>query len=150
MTGSAHGTNGRSEQRAERGRFSSRRKSEAVLRLLHGEELDALSRELVVTGATLSQWRERFLAAGQAALQEPAQALDALLEAQQLRSSCDQTGPVIFDLVHERCTPDRLLPRQRRRMVPQVVNQLQRAESIEPLMKTTKSGERGRRLLADL
>ena len=68
MTGSAHGTNGRSEQRAERGRFSSRRKSEAVLRLLHGEELDALSRELVVTGATLSQWRERFLAAGQASL----------------------------------------------------------------------------------
>ena len=66
MTGSAHGTNGWSEQRAERGRFSSRRKSEAVLRLLHGEELDALSRELVVTGATLSQWRERFLAAGQA------------------------------------------------------------------------------------
>ena len=68
MTGSAEGTNGRSEQRAERGRFSSRRKTEAVLRLLHGEELDALSRELGVTGATLAQWRERFLAAGQASL----------------------------------------------------------------------------------
>ena len=45
-----------------------RRKAEAVLRLLHGEELDALSRELGVTGATLAQWRERFLAAGQASL----------------------------------------------------------------------------------
>ena len=33
----------------------SRRKAEAVLRLLHGEELDALSRELGVTGATLAQ-----------------------------------------------------------------------------------------------
>ena len=45
MTGSTEGTNGRSEPRGERGRFSSRRKAEAVLRLLHGEELDALSRE---------------------------------------------------------------------------------------------------------
>ena len=68
MTGSAEGTNGRSEPRGERGRFSSRRKTEAVLRLLHGEELDALSRELGVTAATLAQWRERFLAAGQASL----------------------------------------------------------------------------------
>ena len=63
MTGSTQGTNGRSEPRPERGRFSSRRKAEAVLRLLHGEELDALSRELGVTAATLAQWRERFLAA---------------------------------------------------------------------------------------
>ncbi len=68
MTGSAQGTNGRSEPRAERGRFSSRRKAEALLSLLHGEELDALSRALGVTGATLAQWRERFLAAGQASL----------------------------------------------------------------------------------
>ena len=65
MTGSTQGTNGWSEPRPERGRFSSRRKAEAVLRLLHGEELDALSRELGVTAATLAQWRERFLAGGQ-------------------------------------------------------------------------------------
>ncbi len=32
---------------AERGRFSSKRKSETVLRLLRGEELDALSREVI-------------------------------------------------------------------------------------------------------
>ena len=68
MTGSTQGTNGRSEPRPERGRFSSRRKAEAVLRLLHGEELDALSREVEVTAATLAQWRERFLAGGQASL----------------------------------------------------------------------------------
>ena len=68
MTGSPQGTNGWSEPRPERGRFSSRRKAEAVLRLLHGEELDALSRELGVTAATLAQWRERFLAGGQASL----------------------------------------------------------------------------------
>ncbi len=52
----------------ERGRYSSRRKMEAVLRLLRGEELDALSRELGVTAATLSSWREEFLSAGQAGL----------------------------------------------------------------------------------
>ena len=52
----------------ERGRFSSRRKMEAVVRLLRGEELDALSRELGVTGATLSSWRDEFLVAGQAGL----------------------------------------------------------------------------------
>jgi hypothetical protein len=64
MSGSAEGTNGR----GARGRFSARRKTEAVLRLLRGEALDALSRELGVTAATLAQWRERFLAAGQASL----------------------------------------------------------------------------------
>ena len=52
----------------ERGRFSSRRKVEAVLRLLRGEELDAVSRDLGVTAATLSSWRDEFLAAGQAGL----------------------------------------------------------------------------------
>ena len=39
-----------------------------MLRLLRGEELDALSRELGVTAATLSSWREAFLAAGQSGL----------------------------------------------------------------------------------
>ena len=68
MSGSSQGSNGRSASRTERGRFSSRRKTEAVLRLLRGEELDALSRELGVTAATLAQWRERFLVGGQASL----------------------------------------------------------------------------------
>ena len=55
-----------SETAPERGRWSSRRKTEVVLRILRGEALDALSRELGVTAATLAQWRDRFLAAGQA------------------------------------------------------------------------------------
>ena len=88
MTGSAEGTNGRSEPRGERGRFSSRRKSEAVLRLLRGEELDALSRELGVTAATLAQWRERFLAAGQASLRSrPADDRDEEIHRLQARSA---------------------------------------------------------------
>ena len=53
----------------ENGRFSAQRKSEAVLRLLRGEELDLVSREYKVSVAKLSQWRDAFLAAGQAGLQ---------------------------------------------------------------------------------
>ena len=44
------------------GRWSARRKAEAVLRLVKGEDLDTLSRQLKVTAATLSEWREVFLA----------------------------------------------------------------------------------------
>jgi hypothetical protein len=39
-----------------------------VLRLLKGEDLDTLSRELRVNAATLSSWREVFLANGLAGL----------------------------------------------------------------------------------
>ena len=77
--GAAHGALG------EPGRFSAHRKVEAVLRLLRGEELDVLARELGVTAATLSQWREQFLAAGQAGLKS--RAADGRDEAlQQLRA----------------------------------------------------------------
>jgi transposase-like protein len=50
------------------GRMSRQRKSAAVLRLLRGEDLETVSRSLSVTAATLSGWREAFLAAGEAAL----------------------------------------------------------------------------------
>src|SRR5262249_52046333 len=53
---------------SERGRFSAPRKAAAVLRLLRGESLELLTRELGVTAATLSGWRDDFLAGGQAAL----------------------------------------------------------------------------------
>jgi len=47
---------------------------DAVLRLLRGEELDALSRELGVTAATLPTWRDDCLSAGQAGLKTNAAA----------------------------------------------------------------------------
>ena len=50
------------------GRMSRQRKREAVLRLLRGEDLELVSRSLGVTAATLSCWREVFLAAGEASL----------------------------------------------------------------------------------
>ena len=66
-----------SEAATERGRWSSRRKTEVVLRILRGEALDALSRELGVTAATLAQWRDQFLAGGQAGVRSrPADARD--------------------------------------------------------------------------
>jgi transposase-like protein len=52
----------------ERGRYSAPRKAATVLRLLRGESLKLLSRELGVTAATLAGWRDDFLAGGQAAL----------------------------------------------------------------------------------
>src|SRR3954466_8967382 len=51
-----------------RGRMSARRKQEAVLRLLRGEDLELVSRELGVTAAELSGWRGAFLAAGEVSL----------------------------------------------------------------------------------
>jgi transposase len=50
------------------GRMSRRRKRDAVLRLLRGEDLEMVSRSLGVTAATLSGWRDAFLAAGEASL----------------------------------------------------------------------------------
>jgi transposase len=48
--------------------MSGKRKQSAVLRLLRGEDLELVSRELGVTAAELSVWRDAFLAAGEAPL----------------------------------------------------------------------------------
>ena len=52
----------------DRGRHSARRKSKAILRLLRGEDIDPVSRELGITAATVAGWRDHFLAGGQVAL----------------------------------------------------------------------------------
>ncbi len=44
------------------------RKRDAVLRLLRGEPLEILARELAVATAELSAWRDAFLEAGAASL----------------------------------------------------------------------------------
>ena len=54
------------------GRFSARRKRETVLRLLRGEDLESVSRELGITAARAAQWRDQFLVAGQASLKSRA------------------------------------------------------------------------------
>ena len=67
--GARRTTGGAPEERRDgRGRWSAKRKTAAVLRLLRGEDLETLSRELGVTAATLSGWRQQFLAGGEAHL----------------------------------------------------------------------------------
>lgn len=50
------------------GRFSAQRKQEAILSWVRGEDVELLSRRLGVTAATLSDWRQRYMQGGQAAL----------------------------------------------------------------------------------
>ena len=54
--------------RGGRGPWSAKRKAQVVLELLRGADLESLSRKYAVTAATLSAWRDAFLAAGEAGL----------------------------------------------------------------------------------
>src|SRR6266404_118780 len=100
--GGAAAPNGPADGGREPGRFSARRKTETILRMLRGEALDGLARELGVTAATLAQWREHFLGGGQAALKSraPDDARDD--EIQRLRA---KVGEITMnnELLLERC-----------------------------------------------
>src|SRR4051794_6465277 len=72
--GAAEGARRATEQSPESaplpgaGRWSAKRKTSVVLELLRGADLESTSRKHRVTAATLSEWRERFLAGGEAML----------------------------------------------------------------------------------
>lgn len=86
---------------SERGRFSAKRKADAVMRLLRGEDLDTLSRELGVLASTLSGWRDRFLSAGQSGLKvRPADGRD-----EEIRRLQAKVGELTMDneLLLDRC-----------------------------------------------
>ena len=51
-------------------RFSAQKKTEVVLRLLRGDDMDLLSRELRVPAARLAIWRDAFLTGGQEAMKK--------------------------------------------------------------------------------
>jgi len=53
-------------------RMTAGRKRDAVLRVLRGEPLEIVARELAVTAADLSAWRDAFLEAGAASLKSRA------------------------------------------------------------------------------
>lgn len=57
-----------SPSRGGTGRWSARRKVSVVLELLRGADLESLSRKHRVTAATVSAWRDEFLASGEAGL----------------------------------------------------------------------------------
>jgi transposase-like protein len=80
--------------------MSRQRKAAAVLRLLRGEDLEMVSRALGVTAATLTGWRDAFLAAGEAALTaKPATGEE--LESDRLKT---KLGAALIerDLLHEK------------------------------------------------
>jgi len=73
-SGAAEGARRATEQSPEStaplggGRWSAKRKVSVVLELLRGNDLESTSRKHRVTLATLSEWRDRFLAGGEACL----------------------------------------------------------------------------------
>ena len=98
------------------GRMSRQRKTAAVLRLLRGEDLETVSRSVGVTAATLSGWRDAFLAAGDASLAtKPASGEE--LESERLKA---KLGAALIDrdLLQEKIAileANRPLARRRRR-----------------------------------
>src|SRR3954453_9334252 len=82
------------------GRMSRQRKSAAVLRLLRGEDLETVSRELGVTAATLTGWRDAFLAGGEAALATRAVTGEEL-ESERLKARLG-AAPIERDLLNEK------------------------------------------------
>jgi len=60
------------KSKAERGRFSSRKKLDVMLRVLRGDDRNLVSREAGLTAATVSAWRDQSVASGQAGLKSRA------------------------------------------------------------------------------
>ena len=80
-SGAAQGARRATEQAPESsgaggGRWSIKRKLSVILELLRGADLDATSRKHRITIATLTQWRDRFLAAGEGGLKSREVAVD--------------------------------------------------------------------------
>jgi hypothetical protein len=94
----------KAQGKKDKGRFSAKRKTQAVLRLLQGEDLDTLSRELGVTASRLSQWRDEFLAAGEAGLKS--RQPDS--RDQQIRALQAKVGELTMDLEASREAVSRL------------------------------------------
>jgi transposase-like protein len=63
-------------RRAPSGRLVSQREVSVILELLSGADLESTSRKYGVTAATLSQWRDRFLAGGELSLKSRESAVE--------------------------------------------------------------------------
>jgi predicted RNase H-like nuclease (RuvC/YqgF family) len=116
----AHHAGGDGPPPEPRRRMSARRKQGTVLRLLRGEELELelelVSRELGVTAAELSGWREQFLAAGEASLKSrPADARDAEIDRLQAKVGEPTMTAELLEAKIERLEARRPLARRRPR-----------------------------------
>ncbi|MBX6723225.1 MAG: helix-turn-helix domain-containing protein [Dactylosporangium sp.] len=75
-------------------RWSAKRKREVVLRLLRGEAVDEVSRELKVPVHQLEAWREQFLESGLEGLK----ARDGTPEAAELKEARAKIGELTMEL----------------------------------------------------
>jgi transposase len=78
-----------------RPRWSAGKKMDAVLRLLRGEPLEVVSRELGVEAHRLAAWREDFLEAGKEGLK--GQRADRSQEDRQLRDAERKVGQLTME-----------------------------------------------------
>ena len=75
-------------------RWSVRRKTDAVMRLLRGEDLDTVARELRIEAHRLAAWRDEFVASGQEGLKaRPTDPTD-----RKLREAERQIGKLTMEL----------------------------------------------------
>jgi len=88
-----------SADQARETRWSANKKADVVLRLLRGEKLDELSRELRVEAHRLAAWRDEFLAAGKDGLKGRAAADDGMSAEQRrrLREAERKVGELTLD-----------------------------------------------------
>lgn len=95
-------------------RWSKEKKLEVVLRLLRGESVDAVSRELGVESYRLEQWKEQALGAMKGGLQAR-RSKDPLQE--QLDAALKRVGELTMDneLLQIRCKRSGVSPFVRRR-----------------------------------
>lgn len=84
------------------GRFSARRKQMAVERLIRGEDLDLVSRDVGVTAAMLSGWRETFEQAGQCALKsrEPDERDEQVVRLKAKIGELTMANELLYEKIH--------------------------------------------------
>jgi transposase-like protein len=112
----AHHAGGGGSTPERRRRMSAGRKQDAVLRLLRGEDLELLSRQLGVTAAELSGWREAFLAGGEGSLKSrPADARDDEIGRLKEKVGDLTMANELLEAKIERLETARPLPRRRSR-----------------------------------
>jgi transposase len=75
-SGTAQGATEQAPESSAGGCWSAKRKMSVIRELLRGADLEATSRKYRVTVATLSEWRDRFLASGEAGLKSREVAVD--------------------------------------------------------------------------
>ena len=96
--------------------MSAKRKQSAVLRLLRGEDLELVSRELAVPAAEASVWRDAFLAAGEASLKtRPADGRDAEIGRLKAKVGDLTMANELLEVKIEHLEAGRPLPRRRSR-----------------------------------